>query len=167
MWRSPLPKGVLEDPHLAHIIASSAPSSRDLRRSERVRPAKLQDVNILGDVWSILVLANYNAALDRRHCISSLVLSTSDICGDLSPKVDGTVCTGDTILHNKRQQWDVIQSFSVTSTRGRREAWMSRSSERIMIYESSPLMFHTNWRVLIVTWKKSVWSTLRWWNMSI
>ncbi len=32
-------------------------------------------------------------------------------------EVDGTVFTGDTILHNKRQQSDVIQSFSVTSTR--------------------------------------------------
>jgi hypothetical protein len=28
----------------------------------------------------------------------------------LSPEVDGTVYTGDTILHNKRQQSDVIQS---------------------------------------------------------
>ncbi len=71
MWRSPLPKGTLGDPHLAHMIPSSVPSNRDLRRSESVRPVKLntrsvvelvtsdQDVNILGDVWSILVLANY------------------------------------------------------------------------------------------------------------
>jgi hypothetical protein len=32
------------------------------------------------------------------------------MCGDLSPEVDGTVCAGDTILHNKRQQSDVKQS---------------------------------------------------------
>jgi hypothetical protein len=37
-------------------------------------------------------------------------LSASDICGDFPPEVDDTVCAGDTILHNKRQQSDVIQS---------------------------------------------------------
>jgi hypothetical protein len=42
-------------------------------------PPPDQDVNILCDVWSILVLVNYSAALDHRHCISSLVLSASDI----------------------------------------------------------------------------------------
>jgi hypothetical protein len=62
----------------------------------------------LRDVWSILVLANYSAALDRRHCISILVLSASDICGDLPPEVDGTVWAGDTILHIKRQQSDPL-----------------------------------------------------------
>ncbi len=41
MWRSPLPKGILGDPHLAHMIASSVPSSRNLRMPESVRPAKL------------------------------------------------------------------------------------------------------------------------------
>ncbi len=41
MWKSPLPKGILGDPHLAHMIASSVPSSRDLRRSESVIPEKL------------------------------------------------------------------------------------------------------------------------------
>jgi hypothetical protein len=39
-----------------------------------------------------------------QSCISSLVLSTPDICGDLPPEVDGTVCPGDTILNNKRQK---------------------------------------------------------------
>ena len=34
-----------------------------------------------------------------------------DVCGDLPP--DGTVCTGDTILYNKRQQSDVVQSLSM------------------------------------------------------
>jgi hypothetical protein len=104
MWRSPPPKGILGDPHLAHMIDSRVPSSRDLHRSESVRPVKLntrsavalvagsrniqeltihdsnarktilsdvpppdQDVNILGDVWSILVLANYNSGLYWRH----------------------------------------------------------------------------------------------------
>jgi hypothetical protein len=47
----------------------------------------------------------------RQSFIFRLVLSASDICGDLSPEVDGTVYAGDTILHNKRQQSDVIQSF--------------------------------------------------------
>ena len=41
MLRSPLPKGILGDPHLTHMIDSSVPSRRDLRRSESVRPAKL------------------------------------------------------------------------------------------------------------------------------
>ena len=59
------------------------------------------------------------AGIWSQSCISSLVLSASDVCGDLPP--DGTVCTGDTILHNKRQQSDVVQSLSVRSTRGRRE----------------------------------------------
>jgi len=56
-----------------------------------------------------------------QSCISILVFSTSDVCGDLPLEVDGTVCAGDTILHNKRQQSDVIQSLPVTSTRRRRE----------------------------------------------
>ena len=47
MWRSPLPKGILGDPHLAHMIVSSVPSSRDLRRSESVRPAKINTVQLL------------------------------------------------------------------------------------------------------------------------
>jgi hypothetical protein len=51
----------------------------------------------------------------------------SDICGDFPPEVDGTVCAGDTILHNKRQQSGVLQSFSMTSTRGRREAYLLRA----------------------------------------
>ncbi len=59
--------------------------------------------------------------------VMSLVLSASDICGDLPPEVDSTVCAGDTIMHNKRQQSDVLQSFSVTSTRGRREAYLLRT----------------------------------------
>jgi hypothetical protein len=33
MWRSPLPKGILGDPHLTHMITSSVPSSRDLLMS--------------------------------------------------------------------------------------------------------------------------------------
>ncbi len=41
MWRSPLPKGILGDPHLAHMITSNVPSSRDFPRSESVRPEKL------------------------------------------------------------------------------------------------------------------------------
>jgi hypothetical protein len=45
----------------------------------------------------------------------------------LNKEVDSTVCAGDTIMHNKRQQSDVLQSFSVTSTRGRREAYLLRS----------------------------------------
>jgi len=159
MWRSPLPKGILGDPHLAHMIASSVPSSRDLRRSESVRPAKLNTSSavalaagiarnwramtamrgkracptslhqtkmstswVMSDPSSFLPITAL--LLDRRHCISSLVLSASDICGDLPPEVDSTVCAGDTIMHNKRQQSDVLQSFSVTSTRGRREAYL-------------------------------------------
>ena len=54
----------------------------------------------------------------------ALLWTASDICGDFPPEVDVTVCGGDTILHNKRQQSDVIQSFSVTSTRGRRQAYL-------------------------------------------
>jgi hypothetical protein len=42
-----------------------------------------------------------------QSCISSLVLSPSNICDDMFD-VDDTVCGGDTILHNKRQQSDVI-----------------------------------------------------------
>ncbi len=41
-----------------------------------------------------------------QSCISILVFSTSDVCSDLPLEVDGTVCTGDTILHNKRQHSD-------------------------------------------------------------
>jgi hypothetical protein len=43
MWRSPLPKGILGDPHLTHMISTSVPSTRDLLRSEgqSVRPPKL------------------------------------------------------------------------------------------------------------------------------
>ena len=41
MWRSPLPKGILGDPHLDHMMVSIAPSNRDLHRSESVRPVKL------------------------------------------------------------------------------------------------------------------------------
>ena len=59
------------------------------------------------------------AGIWSQSCISSLVFSASDVCGDLPP--DGTVCAGDTILHNTRQQSDVVQSLSVSSTRGRRE----------------------------------------------
>jgi hypothetical protein len=55
-------------------------------------------------------------------------LSASDICGDLPPEVDGTVCAGDTILHNKRQQSDVLQSFSVTSTRGEKLTCSARET---------------------------------------
>jgi hypothetical protein len=48
--------------------------------------------------------------------------SASDICGDFPPQVDGTVSTGDTILYNKRQQSDVIQSFKCDlNTRKERE----------------------------------------------
>ena len=35
-------------------------------------PPPDQDVNILGDVWSILVLANYSVSLDHRHLESVL-----------------------------------------------------------------------------------------------
>ena len=41
MWRSPLHKGILGDPHLTHMIDSSVLSNRDLLRSEIVRPSKL------------------------------------------------------------------------------------------------------------------------------
>ena len=92
MWISPLQKGILGETHWVHMISSSVPSTRDLRRSESVRPVKLntpefscstgrrnsqeltsitdirgnpppdKGVNILGDDWSILVLVKYSAA---------------------------------------------------------------------------------------------------------
>ena len=81
-------------------------------RGKRACPTSLHQTRtstscVMSDPSSFLPIT---AALDHRHYISSLVLSASDICGDLPPEVDGTVCAGDTILHNKRQQSDVIQS---------------------------------------------------------
>jgi hypothetical protein len=60
-------------------------------------------------------------------------LSASDICGDLPPEVDGTVCAGDTILHNKRQQSDVIQSD--LNTRKERSLLVARERAwRCLVY---------------------------------
>ena len=74
MWRSPLPKGILGNPHLSHMMDSNVPSIRDLRADYNTRESRLsdvpspdKDVNILGDVWSILVLDNHNDALDLLH----------------------------------------------------------------------------------------------------
>ena len=52
----------------------------------------------------------------NQSCISRFVLSASDICGDMFD-ADDTVCGGDTILHNKQQQSDVIQNWSVRKER--------------------------------------------------
>ena len=55
-----------------------------------------------------------------QSCISRLVLSATEICGDMII-VDDTVWARDVILYNKRQPSDVIQNWSVGATRGRRE----------------------------------------------
>jgi len=101
-------------------------------RGKRARPTSLHQTRtstscVMSDPSSFLPITALLWSLDRRHCISSLGLSASDICGDLPPEVDSTVCAGDTIMHNKRQQSDVLQSFSVTSTRGRRETYLFRA----------------------------------------
>jgi hypothetical protein len=59
MSRSPLPKGILGDPHLAHMIASSVPSSRRLRRSESVRPPKLNTRSVVAHsvMWIVVVVS--------------------------------------------------------------------------------------------------------------
>ena len=51
MWRSPLPKGILGDPHLDHMIDSSVPSNRDLCRSESVRPKLNTRSSVVLPVW--------------------------------------------------------------------------------------------------------------------
>ena len=119
MWRSPPPKGILGDLHLAHMIASSVPSSKDLSRSESVRPTKQNTRSsvalavgisrnwramtairgnracptslhqtrtstswVMSDPSSFLPITTLLWITDiwNQSCISSLVLSTSDIC---------------------------------------------------------------------------------------
>ena len=99
MWRSPLPKGILGDSHLAHMIVSSVPSSRDLRRSESVRPAKL-------NTRSAVALA---AGIARNWRGISRNWSAQEIRS----------CTT-----NDNNQ----TSYKVTSTRGRREAYLLSAS---------------------------------------
>ena len=67
MWRSPLPKGILRGSHLSHMIASSVPARDTWKSSLSDVPPPDKDVNILGDVWSNLVLVNYSTARDGRH----------------------------------------------------------------------------------------------------
>ena len=63
MWRSTLPKGILGGPHSQELTCHHG----DTRKSSLPDvPPPEKDVNILGDLWSIL-LANYSAARDRRH----------------------------------------------------------------------------------------------------
>ncbi len=61
----------------------------------------------LSSVLPITVLLGIEG-ICSKSCISSLVLSASDIGGEMFA-VDDTVCAGDTIMHNERQQSDVIQ----------------------------------------------------------
>jgi hypothetical protein len=71
----------------------------------------------LSSVLPIKVLLGIEG-IRSKSCISSLVLSASDIartCAYITGEmfaVDDTVCAGDTIvttMHNERQQSDVIQ----------------------------------------------------------
>ncbi len=95
MWRSPLPKGILGDPHLAHMIASSVPSSRDLLRSESVRPAKLNTRSAVALAAGIV--RNWQAMTEmwgKRACPTSLHqtrTSTSWVMSDPSSFLPITV----------------------------------------------------------------------------
>ncbi len=124
MWRSPLPKGILGETHLAHMIVSSVPSSRDLRRSESVNPGKLNTRSAVALTAGIV--RNWRAITEIRDpssflpitvligmegicsqsCISSLVLSVFDLSGEMF-----VVSAGDTILQNKlhNQTWYKIR----------------------------------------------------------
>ena len=129
MWRSPPPKGILGDSHLTHMITSRY---------------------VMSDPYSFLSITTlfWITGIWTQSFISRLVLSASDICGDFTPEVDGTVYTGDTILHNKRQQSDVIQNWSVRATRGRREKLTCSERERwTWRYLQIPLRFRSQWPV--------------------
>ncbi len=114
-------------------------------------PPPDQNVNILGDVWSILVLANYSTDQDRSHCVSSVVLSVSDICGDLPPEVDGTECDLNTrkersLLVTREKPWRCLQILLKPSE-------SKRCSLRLLSMYLLPLT--DLWRLCLVVWEKA------------
>jgi hypothetical protein len=140
MWRSPLPKGILGDPHLDNMIVSNVPSIRDLHRSESVNPVKLNtgssvalDVGISRN-WRVITEIQGN-----RDCPTSLNqtrTSTSWVIPDpyLHPVLYFQTC----FVHFRLLWWDVwcvyrrydpaeqttqsdvIQNWSVGVTQARR-----------------------------------------------
>jgi hypothetical protein len=130
MWRSRLPKGILGGPDWDHMIDSATFKQRFAQVWECLSNKTKHTFSVCTTRWNRQELTSHDCNtrtvlfwitdIHSQSCVSRLVLSASDIFGDRFVD-DDTVWTGDTILKKKRQQSDVIQNWSVSGTRGRRE----------------------------------------------
>ena len=117
---------------MAHMITSSVPSNRDLRRSESVRPAKLNTRSACTSRRNIQELTSHDS--NTRKTSSSLHqtrTSTSCVMSDPSSFLPITALLWITGIAFPAQEIrscttnDNNQtSYKVTSTRGRREAYL-------------------------------------------